>query len=285
MLEFLPQKVKDGLSHLNMKYVYELRLRAEKPTTVNFQGKYRFLTPYGVSDRPDNAIICLISELADCVFKAGKYSVYSVEEQIRSGYLTAENGERIGLAGEYVFEQGKALALRHFSSLCIRIPHEIRGCGEEIYQRCMRDKVHNLLIISAPGLGKTTILRDLGRILSKNTQNNILICDERGEIGAGDVGVTSDIIRFANKTFAFEVAVRTLRPEIIITDELSQKDCEAVKRALSAGVNVVASAHFSSIQQVSLPFLELFDRFVLLNRNEIGKIEAIYDADRKEVVC
>ena len=175
MLDFLPQNIKEGLSNVNLKLVYEVRLRTNQPVTVNFNGVYRYLGACGLTERRENALVCSVTDIADCVYRAGKYSVYSVEEQIKKGFITAENGVRIGLAGEFVFEKEKPLALRSFYSLCIRIPHEVIGCGEEIYQRCMSDRVHNVLIMSPPGLGKTTILRDISRIMSKKTKKNLLI--------------------------------------------------------------------------------------------------------------
>ena len=120
MLEFLPQAIKNGLQTININYVYEIRLRAEKPTTVNYGGNYCYLSEYGLTEHAENAIICDVGEIGDCVFRAGKYSVYSVEEQIKKGFITAENGERIGLAGEYVMEKGQPLTVRNFSSLCMK---------------------------------------------------------------------------------------------------------------------------------------------------------------------
>lgn len=283
MLEFLPQNVKQSLSHLNLKELYEIRLRADKPVRVNYRGVFLYLGAYGVTEYKEKALRCAFSEIADCVYKAGKYSVYSVEEQIKQGFLTASNGERIGLSGEYVFEKGQPLALRNFSSLCIRVPHAVEGCGEEIYKSCMRDRIRSLLIMSPPGLGKTTILRDLSRLISEKTAKNVLICDERGEIAAGCTGDTCDVMKYADKATVFEAGIRAMRPDVIITDELSEQDCIALKKAVNAGVKVVASAHFADISYVKAPFVGIFERFVVLRRENIGEIYRIYD-EKCEVV-
>ncbi len=279
MLEFLPENVKDALSHVNIQFIYEVRLRANQPTTVNYKGVYRYLGRYGCTERAEGAIVCDSMDITDCVFRAGKYSVYSVEEQIKNGFITAENGERLGLAGEYVLENGKPIALRNFTSLCIRVPHEVKDCGKEIYMRCLQDGIKSILIASPPGIGKTTILRDLARLLSVHTQKNILICDERGEIACTDVGASCDVMKYADKKTAFSFGIRAMRPDIIITDELSDVDCAAVKQALYAGVTVVASAHFSKMQEIGTPFFPLFERYVLLNEKKIGEIACIYDKE------
>ena len=284
MLDFLPQNIQDGLSNINLLHVYEIRLRANAPIMVNYKGKYEYLGLYGMVGQAKHAIYCTIEDIEESVYKAGKYSVYSVENQIKSGFITAECGERIGLAGEFVFENGKPLALRNYTSICIRVPHDVLGCGLEIYNSCMRDEVKSTLIMSPPGLGKTTILRDLGRLISEKQQKNILICDERGEISAGKVGCTCDVMKFSDKLSAFEMGVRAMRPDVIITDELSSADCDAVKRAMDAGIAVLASAHFSCMKKVGPAFLSLFDRYVLLSPSVIGRVERIYDKNGREVI-
>ena len=284
MLSFLPKYIQNALKQVNLRYLYELRLRADKPIMVNFKGKYQYLSGVGVTDRKERALKCTMSDIEACVYRAGDFSIYSVEEQIKQGFLTAKGGIRLGLAGEYIFDKGKPLGIRHFTSLCIRIPHEIYGCAQEIYNRCMSDRIRNLLIASPPGLGKTTILRDLGRIIGEKTRKNILICDERGEISVGDIGESSDVVKYSDKTNAFEAGVRAMRPDIIITDELSESDCIALKKAMDAGVQVIATAHFRDIFSINEPFKGLFERFVLLDSQEIGKLKGIYNEMGEVVV-
>ena len=281
MLEFLPQKVKDGLSFVNMKKVYEIRLRVDKPVVINYSGEYCLLGMLGIVRSVDKAIFCENLDIEQAIYEAGEYSVYAKEEQIKQGFLTANGGVRIGLAGEYVFDKGQVLAIRDFTSLCIRIPHEIYGAGEKIYQSCMSDKIHNTLIMSPPGLGKTTILRDLARIISEKTLKNVLICDERGELSVGTLGTTCDVMKFSNKITALESAVRGLRPDVIITDELSLEDCCAVQKVVCAGISVIASAHFCKMEHVGNEFLRIFDRYVLL-KGTVGEISNVFDKNGVE---
>lgn len=276
MLEFLTENLKKALKNLNINNLYEIRIRAGQPIRVNFAGVYRYLSENGLSFEREFAIIATQKQIEEIVYSASNYSVYSVEEQIKKGFITAERGERIGLAGEYVFSKGQAITIRDIRSICIRVPHEVIGCGEEIYKRCLRDDLQNLLIASPPGLGKTTILRDLARILSEKTQKNILICDERGEIAVGDIGLTCDIVSFSDKKTAFEAGIRAMRPDIMITDEIAETDISAIKNAISGGVTVIASAHLHSYASALEAKIDFFDEYAFLNEKSIGLLKCVY---------
>ena len=277
MLEFLPQPIKEGLVCAGTENVYEIRIRKNSPVTVNLRGKYYYLGERGVTNRAEQAIVCTEGDIENALYGAGRFSVYSVEEQLRRGFVTAEGGVRVGIAGEYVFENGKVAALKRASSLCVRVPHLIKGAGAEIFERTLKNGLKNVLIVSSPGRGKTTILRDVAERLTEEKGSNVLVCEERGEIAVCGALCGADVLSFVDKKQAFSMATRALRPDVIVTDELSESDCEDVFRAIRGGVYVVASAHFGGVRDITAPFCGVFDRYVALSGRGTGIVEGIYD--------
>lgn len=278
MLEFLPPRIKAVLRHVNLNKLYELRLRADKPLRANLNGAFCWLGENGVTLHSSHALVPTEKEIEDTLFAAGGYSLYAVENQIRQGFLTGKCGERIGIAGSFVYEKGEVLSVRNVTSLCIRIPHAILGCAEELYAHCLADRLRSVILLSPPGVGKTTLLRDLTRLVSERRSPNILVIDERGELSAGDLGGTSDVMKFADKLTAFTAGIRALRPELIVTDELLPSDYEAIRRATASGICVLASAHLVDCNAVPD---KLFERRVLLTG--VGKIVEIKDEEGNHV--
>lgn len=278
MLEFLSPRLKNALRTVNANFLYELRIRTDKPFRINLGGKFYYLGENGVCEREDLAIYPTANEVEETLFAASDYSVYAVENQLRRGFVTGREGERIGVAGTVVYDGNGVLSVRSVTSLCIRIPHAIVGCSEEIYAKCFAEGVRSLLILAPPGEGKTTILRDLTRLISERTRLNILVSDERGELSAGDLGATSDVVRFADKSTAFTAGIRAMRPDVIVTDELLAEDYAAVKRAKESGIQVLASAHLQRYEDVPD---KLFNWYVLLDG--LGKVGRIWGEDGRDV--
>lgn len=277
MLDFLPARLRLALRQVNLNQLYEIRVRADKPLSVNLGGVFRYLNGNGPCGRGE-ALRPTAEEVEEIVLSASGHSVYTVENQLRQGFLTGAEGERIGIAGTFVYEGGKVLSVNHITSLCIRIPHAVKGCAEEIYRRCFAGGICSLLILSPPGEGKTTILRDLCRLVCEKTAKNVLVSDERGELSAGELGQTSDVMRFADKLTAFTAGIRAMRPDVIVTDELLPEDYGAVRRAVESGIFVFASAHLKRVEDVPE---KLFSRYVLLNG--LGNVAAIVDGEGNHV--
>lgn len=263
-----------AIDYVNLNRLYELRVRADKPLRANLDGAFCYLGERGVVSEGKNALFPTGQEIADTLFAASGYSVYAVENQIKRGFVTGGEGERVGIAGTYVYEGNGALSVHSVTSLCIRVPHAVEGCAEELYEKGFSDGICSLLVLAPPGEGKTTLLRDLTRLVCRRTRLNVLVSDERGELSAGDLGESCDVIRFADKATAFTAGIRAMRPDVIVTDELLTEDYAAVRRAMESGIAVLASAHLKKVDDV--PF-KIFDRYVVLDG--LGKIGGVYGAD------
>ena len=272
MLEFLSPRLRDAVSHIDREQLYELRVRTGKPLYANFRGNYVPIGRCGIVKTAQSALRPTAEEVEETFCAACGYSVHAVENEIRQGFVTAAGGERVGIAGTYVYEGGGVLSVHSITSLCIRVPHEQKDCAKDIFESCLVGGLCSLLLLSPPGWGKTTLLKDLVRLVSEHSAANILVSDERGELSTGEGGDTSDCIRFAGKLTAFTAGIRAMRPDLIVTDELLPEDYEAVRRAIAGGVMVFASAHLTRYEEVAQ---ELFSRYVLLSGP--GKIGAVLD--------
>lgn len=260
-LSFLPESIKKAVLNLNYNFITEIRLRKGQPVLLGYNGEYKYLNCFGVSDSMREAIIA--DDVEKILFAATGGCVYSFAEQMKNGFITVEHGVRIGIAGEYVTQNGSVQAIKNITSLNIRIPHFIDGCADFVVKNLYFNGLHSTMLYSKPGLGKTTMLRDIAVQLGKNKNYNILVFDERGEIAAIDgngngfaLGAGVDVIRCGNKRGAIASAVRAMKPNVIITDELyGEEDISAVKYAADCGICVIASSHVCNREILSkMPF-------------------------------
>ena len=186
--------------------------------------------------------------------RASRSSLHTVQESLRRGYLTAPGGYRIGVCGAVVLKDGEPRGCRQLSSLCIRIPRQVPCVSPELEDRLL-DK--SLLILSPPGGGKTTFLRDLVRLAS-DAGRRVCLVDERGELAAleagiprFDVGRNTDGLEGCPKADGVEMLLRSMSPQVIAMDELGAAEGEAVRRAADSGVAVWASLHCASPEELA----------------------------------
>jgi stage III sporulation protein AA len=217
------------------------------------------------------------------------YSLYAYEEQLREGFITIRGGHRAGIAGKAVVEQGRIKTIKNISSINIRISHQIIGCSDAI----MKYLQGNILIISPPRLGKTTLLRDILRNLGNTKNQNVAIADERSEIAAcyngvpqNDIGERSDVLDCCPKDVGMMLLLRTMSPTYIAADELATvSDVESVLKIVGAGAFVAATIHGENINEVAKRKVvsELFERQIFDTYIELSKTTInIFDKNLKK---
>jgi len=295
--EILPDHLRTAFSNLQLDKINELRLRTNAPVVVCAYGKNRYLTQEGLADnlQKQNPIVLTRTDIEAIIHKASNYSIYAINEQLKQSFITIRGGIRIGIAGEVVIEKGQILTVKNVQSLNIRVPHEVKNCSINVLNYIFENpRPLKTLIISPPGCGKTTFLRDIAwQISDKYQLLSTLVLDERGEIAAThlgenqlDVGDYSDVITGANKANGFENGIRSMRPDIVLTDEIATKsDVEMLKLATRSGVSVIATVHASGIDEIrTKPYFsdlineQVFDRYVVLGIGATpGKVTGIFD--------
>lgn len=273
---FLPQRLSLALEKVDLKKLYEIRIRKNRAVIVIISNGIRFLCDEGLTQSDKNAIKINEDDIRDIVYKISGYSVYSINEELKSGFITFQ-GLRIGITGRYVMENNSVMTIKNISSLCIRIPHRACLFGKQVFIKADIKENESVLISSPPGCGKTTLLREFVSILNQEGKGQILICDERGEICEGlneDELSLCDVAEFCDKSTLFLQTIRAMRPNIIVTDELVGDDDEkAVKYAIQSGVRVFASIHAKDVNEIGKVFLSLFDKIISLS--SVGEVEKI----------
>ena len=238
----LPQGVRQQLARMQegqadfLARLSEIRLRAGHHAALLLDGENMLLPQ-----------VCTRTELAGTLDALVGGSLYAHSHSLRQGYLHA-CGCRIGVAGRAVWEDGSIIGVSDVTSLCIRIPHVVEGAGrvaEELFDRlggrC------GILVYSPPGVGKTTLLRELARSISCGaTARRVTLVDARGELydDSFSSACQVDVLRGYPLAAGIELACRVLSPELLICDEIgSMAEAEAVLSVQGCGVPLIASAH------------------------------------------
>ncbi len=282
--DFLPAKYNIALKNIDADKLFEIRLRCGYPVRLNIDGKKAYLTDKGYSLFEREAILCEEQDIRYIISELTEHSVYAFNDRIRQGFLTYKNGVRVGLAGECVYESDRLVTIKNITSLNIRIPHEIKGCADKLCKYVFYgNSVYSTLIISPPFFGKTTLLKDLARSIDNRFDKSILIIDERGEFESVS-GKNIDKIKFSDKFFALTYGLRSMSPEIVITDELSEeRDWNCARTAANSGLKIIASCHSKNISDLCRKeyFMKnIFERYIILDSsNYFGVLKEAYDGD------
>lgn len=274
----------------------EIRIIAGGPLAVMKKSGLYFLSETGATVDYPRAARFSADEVHELLIRLCRQSVYSSQEQLRQGFLALSGGHRAGVAGRCITENGQIKYITDVSAITIRIAHEVIGAAEKLLPYVADEPLGSMLILSPPGCGKTTMLRDLARALgSERFMKKVAIVDERGEIAAcfegqpkNTVGALTAVLDNCPKAEGIMALLRAMAPEVIITDEIgSEKDAWAIGQASLCGVAVICSAHGKSVkeamQREALRHLignRVFDHLVVLSRKSgPGTVEEIASAE------
>ena len=256
LLGQLPQTVADILRRAAptlLEQITEIRLRAGQPLVVTARERTLFLSKSGTVVPAEQGFIIPRELVQETMLSLCGHSLHGIEKTLEQGFFTAQGGFRIGVCMQpYAARQGRAL------SLCIRLPREVIGAASDIYSVWQRSQ--GLILAGPPASGKTTILRDLCRLISFGegiTPTRTVLIDERNELGGWDgekcafqLGPNTDILSDLPKVEAVMRAVRTLSPQVILCDEIADEyEATAIQYAFFCGVRFVVTVHCGGGQE------------------------------------
>lgn len=285
----LPKAAARPLNALPDGSLREIRVRAGQ--------SIRLSTRQGETICPCEPTPQQVAQMAEALCE---HALYARAEEQRSGFVTLRGGHRMGLCGRVICQGQSIRALRDISSFCIRIAGQWRGAADGLIGQLTDENgfCRSTLIVGLPGMGKTTLLRDSLRRLSE-AGRRVCVVDERSEIAAMcdglpqvEVGPCTDVLDGCGKEAGLRWLLRSLSPEVLVTDELSDTlDAQAALEAIRSGVSMLATVHGRDLDSVCgrntlYPLIRdrAFERYAVLDVHEVGKLAGIYDRDFQPVV-
>lgn len=251
--------------------LYEVRLRSGRPVQLRADcGEW-------LSDTPLEA-----KELGRLLSLLMDYSIYAREDELGRGFFTMADGCRVGVSGRLV-RDGAVVA--GIGSVCVRVSREVYGCADGLLPTVLdgSGRVRSTVLLSRPGLGKTTLLRELARRLS-DAGKSVCVADERHELAACrdgvptlDVGARTDVMDGGPRHVAIPMMLRAMAPEVIVCDEIGgAEDAGALAEAARCGVSVICSVHAGSFDQ-------MYGRQALRGIAEIFEVGVLLDGKPGQV--
>jgi len=297
ILKYMPSKISKKILEImedKLEKIEEIRLRVDRPIILK-------------SSEDEKVIKYFISaeEILSCLQAICENSIYTYQNQIAEGFVTIRGGHRVGITGSCVIENGKIININYIYSLNFRIARQVLGSSNNILKYILNldtNTIYNTLIVSSPGIGKTTILRDVIRQISSGIKEikfvaiNVGVVDERGEIAAlykgipqNDIGIKTDILDNVPKSIGMKMLIRSMTPKVIVADEIgSFEDIEAIKYAICSGCKGLFTAHGSNFEDISLnPIIKnligtnIIERVIFLDEITRGKIKDVYSLNTK----
>ena len=293
ILKFFPRGIANEINKEISKIeelVQEIRIRVGSQIIVKTNKKDDIIINYFIT-RED------ILEIMQVICNN---SIYSYQNEIANGYITINGGHRVGITGDVVLENNKVINIKYISSLNFRIARQILDCSNNILKYVINleeNTVFHTLIVSPPGAGKTTILKDLVRKISDGIPEigfkgiDVSLIDERGEISAmyngvpqNKIGIRTDVLENVSKPIGIKMAVRSMAPKVIVADEIGNyNDIEAINYAVCSGVKGIFTAHSLSYETMMLNKelnklinMKIIERIIFLDSKTKGKIKNVY---------
>ncbi len=259
----------------------ELRLRAGRGLTWMARGREY---PVELDGRP---VTVTQDDLRLVLEHATQASFHAALEKLCRGFLPLKGGHRLGVSGTAVVREGEIINLRDISSIALRVARPQTGIANSLLPDMMEDgRVLNTLILSPPGAGKTTLLRDIIRGLGADFQIRTGVADERGELAAlwrgvpqFDLGPCADVMDGCPKAAGLLLLLRSMNPQVLAADEITApEDVDAILQAMGCGAAIIATAHGSSIEDLShrpmyrqLLEQNVFSRVIQIEAEESGR--------------
>ena len=282
LINYFPLQIRDKILKYRDKFnmLEEIRIKANVNIILKI-GQADIIVDYITNQ---DELLQILQTICD-------NSIYSYQSQICNGYITLKGGHRVGITGSTVIEDGKVKNITYIYSLNFRVAKEIIGCSESIIKDILKleeNTIYNTIIVSPPGRGKTTLLRDIVRQISNGIPKlgfkgiNVGVVDERDEISAmykgipqNEIGIRTDVLSNIPKAIGMKMLIRSMNPKVIVADEIgTEDDAKAINYAVCSGVKGIFTAHGESIEDIlvnpilsKLYNLNVFELLLFIDEN------------------